>query len=487
MTEQNRLTTSFGIPVSDNQNSLTAGDNGPVLMQDFQLMEKLAHFNRERIPERVVHAKGAGAHGYFQLTADVSQWTAAKFLNQVDKQTPIFTRFSTVGGEKGSADTARDPRGFSVKFYTEEGNYDIVGNNTPVFFIRDPQKFPDLIHSQKRNPQTNCKDANIVWDFFSLSPETIHQVTILYSDRGTPKSYRHMNGYGSHTYKWINAKGEAFWVKYHFKTDQGIENFTRSEAVEMAGVNADYKTQDLFEAIASENFPSWTLKVQIMPLEDAKTYRFNAFDLTKVWSHRDYPLITIGKMVLNRNPENYFAEVEQAAFSPSNIVPGITFSPDKMLQARIFSYPDAQRYRLGANYATLPVNCPHAAKATNYQRDGLMRHDNNGGATPNYEPNSFGGAKEAPEYKEPPFEVSGLVDRTPFPKTDDDFFQAGELYRVMSEEEKARLIDNIIDSMKPVKPEIQLRQIAHFYKANPDYGIRVAQGLGIDVEKDVLG
>ncbi|NMG05622.1 catalase [Brasilonema sp. UFV-L1] len=483
MTESNHLTTSFGIPVSDNQNSLTAGSDGPVLMQDFQLVEKLAQFNRERIPERVVHAKGAGAHGYFEVTADVTQWTKAKFLSKVGQQTPVFARFSTVGGEKGSADTARDPRGFAVKFYTEEGNYDLVGNNTPVFFVRDPQKFPDLIHSQKRNPQTNCKDANIVWDFFSLSPETIHQVTILYSDRGTPKSYRYMDGFGSHTYKWINAQGEAFWVKYHFKTDQGIQNFTREEAAQIAGENPDYATQDLFEAIASNNFPSWTLKVQIMPLEDTKTYRFNPFDLTKVWSHKDYPLITVGRLVLNRNPENYFTEVEQAAFSPSNVVPGITFSPDKMLQARIFSYPDAQRYRLGANYAALPVNCPHAAKANNYQRDGFMRFDNNGGAAPNYEPNSFGGLKEAPEYKEPPFEVSGTVDRTPFPKTDDDFFQAGELYRVLSEEQKARLVDNIVDQMKSVKPEIQRRQIPHFYKADPDYGIRVAQELGIDIEQ----
>ncbi len=481
MTQSHDLTTSFGIPVSDNQNSLTVGSDGPLLIQDFQLVEKLAHFNRERIPERVVHAKGAGAHGYFEVTADVTQWTKAKFLSEVGKQTPVFARFSTVGGEKGSADTARDPRGFAVKFYTEEGNYDLVGNNTPVFFVRDPQKFPDLIHSQKRNPQTNCKDPNIIWDFFSLSPESIHQVTILHSDRGTPKSYRHMNGYGSHTYKWINAKGEAFWVKYHFKTDQGIQNFTREEAIRMAGENPDYATQDLFAAIASANFPTWTLKVQIMPLEDAKTYRFNPFDLTKVWPHKDYPLITIGRMVLNRNPENYFVDVEQAAFSPSNVVPGISFSPDKMLQARIFSYPDAQRYRLGANYATLPINCPHAARVMNYQRDGFMRFDDNGGAAPNYEPNSLNGPKEAPEYKEPPLEVSGMVDRIPFPKTDDDFFQAGELYRVMSEEEKARLIDNIVDSMKPVKPEIQHRQIAHFYKADPDYGSRVAQGLGIDI------
>nr|WP_275994419.1 catalase [Argonema antarcticum] len=477
------MTTSFGIPVSDNQNSLTAGSNGPVLLQDFYLLEKLAHFNRERIPERVVHAKGAGAHGYFEVTADVTQWTTAKFLNTVGKQTPIFARFSTVGGEKGSADAARDPRGFALKFYTEDGNYDIVGNNTPTFFVRDPLKFPDLIHSQKRNPQTNCKDANAVWDFFSLSPETIHQVTILYSDRGTPKSYRNMNGYGSHTYKWINAEGKAFWVKYHFLTEQGVENFTREEAAKISGEDADHATRDLFNAIASGNPPAWKVYIQIMPEKEAATYRFNPFDLTKVWPQKDYPRILIGRFVLDRNPENYFADVEQAAFSPSNIVPGISFSPDKMLQARLFSYPDAQRYRLGANYANLPINCPHARQAINYQRDGLMRFDDNGGSAVNYEPNSFGGPKEVPEYKEPPVEVSGTIDRTPFKHDDDDFVQAGNLYRVLKEEEKARLVDNLVTHIKDAKREIQLRQIPHFYQADPDYGTRVAQGLGIDIQE----
>ncbi|NER33372.1 MAG: catalase [Oscillatoria sp. SIO1A7] len=485
MTEKKNLTTSFGIPVDDNQNSLTAGDRGPVLVQDFHLLEKLAHFNRERIPERVVHAKGAGAHGYFELTADVSQWTKAKFLEAAGKRTPVFVRFSTVGGEKGSADTARDPRGFAVKFYTEEGNYDLVGNNTPTFFIRDPLKFPDLVHSQKRNPQTNCKDANAVWDFFSLSPESLHQVTILYSDRGTPKSYRHMNGYGSHTFQWINAEGQSFWVKYHFKTNQGIKNFTREEANRMAGDNPDYATQDLFEAIASDNYPSWTVRMQIMPVAEAAAYRFDPFDLTKVWSHKDYPLIEIGRLVLDRNPENYFAEVEQAAFSPSNVVPGISFSPDKMLQGRLFAYPDAHRYRLGGNYGSLPINCPHATKAANYQRDGAMRFDENGGSSVNYEPNSFGGPTESPEYKEPPLALSGRAERRSFERNDRDFLQAGELYRVLTEEQKARLADNIVDSMKPVKREIQLRQISHFYKADPDYGDRVAQGLGIDIQKEL--
>jgi catalase len=485
LTENQALTTSFGIPVADNQNSLTAGTNGPILLQDFYLIEKLASFNRERIPERVVHAKGAGAHGYFEVTNDVREWTQAKFLEQVGKRTPVFVRFSTVAGEKGSADTARDPRGFAVKFYTEEGNYDIVGNNTPVFFVRDPMKFPDFIHSQKRNPQTNCKDPNAVWDFLSLTPESTHQVTILYSDRGTPKSYRHMNGYGSHTFKWINAEGRAVWVKYHIKTEQGIQNFTREEAVRMAGEDPDQATRDLFEAIACKDFPAWKVYVQIMPLEDADIYRFNPFDVTKVWSHKDYPLIPIGRLVLNRNPENYFTEVEQAAFSPASVVPGVSFSPDKMLQGRLFAYADAHRYRLGGNYALLPINCPYARKAMNYERDGFMRFDDNGGSSPNYEPNSFGEPTASPKYLETPFEVFGKADRTPFHVDDNNFVQAGDLYRLMKPQEQGRLIDNLVDAMKPAKREFQLRQIAHFYKADPNYGIRVAQGLGIDI-KEVL-
>ncbi|MBD2533058.1 catalase [Nostoc flagelliforme FACHB-838] len=486
MTENNDLTTSFGIPISDNQNSLTAGSNGPILLQDLYLIEKLAHFNRERIPERVVHAKGAAAHGYFEVTNDVTQWTKAKFLERVGKQTPVFVRFSTVAGEKGSADTVRDPRGFAVKFYTEEGNYDLVGNNTPVFFVRDPMKFPDFIHSQKRNPQTNCKDPNMVWDFLSLTPESTHQATILYSDRGTPKSYRHMNGYGSHTFKWINAQGEAVWIKYHFKTEQGIQNFTREEAIQIAGVDPDYTTRELFEAIAKNEQAAWKVYVQIMTLEDASSYRFNPFDITKVWSRKDYPLTPIGRLVLNRNPDNHFAEVEQVAFSPANVVPGIDFSPDKMLQGRLFAYADAHRYRLGGNYGLLPINCPHARKAINYQRDGLMRFDDNGSSSVNYEPNSFGGPKEAQQYKEPPYSISGDADRTALEHNNDDFTQAGDLYRLMKEEEKARLVDNLVDSLKPAKREFQLRQIPHFYNADLEYGIRVAQGLGIDIEEEVL-
>lgn len=487
MADKDHLTTSFGIPVTDNTNSLTVGYPGPTLLEDFHLVEKLAHFNRERIPERIVHAKGAGAHGYFEVTHDVTQWTKAAFLNTVGKKTPLFVRFSTVGGEKGSADSARDPRGFAVKFYTEEGNYDLVGNNTPVFFIRDAIKFPDFIHTQKRNPQTNAKDAGMFWDFLSQTPESLHQVTILFSDRGTPKTYRHMDGFGSHTFQWVNAEGKAVWVKYHFKTDVGIENWTREESVRMAGEDPDYATVDLFNHIASGQEATWTVYVQIMPLEDAASYRFDPFDVTKVWSHKDYPLIPVGRMALNRNPENYFAEVEQAAFAPTNIVPGIGFSPDKMLQGRIFAYPDTHRYRLGTNYALLPINRP-AVEARNYMRDGAMRFDNNGGASPNYEPNSFNGPKADPTYDAPALEFSGPAQRTAYRLTDNDFVQPGDLYRLMSEDEKARLVDNLVDHMKGVKKEIQARQVQHFFRADPDYGTRVAKGLGIEIpETSVAG
>jgi len=481
--EKKTLTTNFGVPVADNQNSLTAGKDGPTLLQDMHLLEKHAHFNRERVPERVVHAKGAGAHGYFEVTHDVTQYTKANFLNQVGKKTPMLARFSTVGGEKGSADSARDPRGFSLKFYTEEGNYDLVGNNTPVFFIRDAIKFPDFIHTQKRNPATNCKDANAFWDFLSLSPESTHQVTILFSDRGTPKSHRHMHGFGSHTFKWVNARGEAVWVKYHLLTGAGIENWTDAEATAMAGEDPDYATRDLFNHIASGKEAVWNAFVQIMPLKDAASYRFNPFDVTKVWPHGDYPLIPFGRMVLNRNPENYFAEIEQAAFEPSNIVPGVEFSPDKMLQGRIFAYADAHRYRIGPNYAQLPINRP-LAEVNNYQRDGAMNYGSNGGGRPNYEPNSMGGPKEAPAYAQQAFEVNGLAAHTPYPRhaEDDDFVQAGNLYRLLSEEQKAHLISNLTGHMKAVTyREIQIRQIGNFYQADADYGTRLAKGLGIDI------
>jgi len=482
--EKKKLTTASGMPVDDDQNTLTAGPQGPALMQDVHLMEKLAHFNRERIPERVVHAKGAGAHGYFECTAEMSKYTRAKFLSEAGKKTEVFVRFSTVGGEKGSPDAARDPRGFAVKFYTEEGNYDMTGNNTPVFFIRDPLKFPDFIHTQKRDPATNTPNPDMFWDFLSLTPESIHQVTILFSDRGTPKSYRHMNGYSSHTFKWYTAKGEYCWVQYHFKTAQGIQNLTREEATRMAGEDPDHATRDLHDAIERGEYPAWRVCVQIMPPEDAKTYRWNIFDITKVWPHADYPLVEIGRMVLDRNPQNYFAEVEQAAFSPGNFVPGIAASPDKMLQARIISYHDAHLHRLGPNYQLLPVNAPRACKASNYQRDGYMRLDDGGGAGPNYWPNSRGGPAPDPSVAEPPIDLEGQAARHPQELTDDDFFQPGELYRrVMSDTDRDHLIGNIVAHLSRAQKRIQLRQTALFFKADPGYGRRVAEGLGLDRKK----
>lgn len=478
----NKLTTSWGAPVGDNQNSMTAGDRGPALIQDVHLLEKLAHFNRERVPERVVHAKGAGAYGYFEVTNDVTKYTKAAFLSEVGKRTPLFIRFSTVAGELGSSDTVRDPRGFAVKFYTEEGNYDIVGNNTPVFFIRDAIKFPDFIHTQKRDPRTHLKNPTAVWDFWSLSPESLHQVTILMSDRGIPATLRHMHGFGSHTFKWTNDKGEGVWIKYHFKTEQGVKNLDVNTAAKIAGENPDYHTEDLFNAIENGDFPAWKLYVQIMPLEDANTYRFDPFDVTKVWSQKDYPLIEVGRMVLNRNPENYFAEVEQATFSPGTLVPGVDVSPDKMLQGRLFAYHDAHRYRVGANHQALPINRSRN-EVKNYQRDGQMRFDDNGGRSVYYEPNSFGGPKESPEDKQAAYPVSGFADSVSY-NHHDHYTQAGDLYRLMSEEERARLVANIVSAMKPVeKEEIKLRQIGHFYKADPEYGRRVAEGLGLPSPK----
>ncbi|PEU61620.1 catalase [Priestia megaterium] len=483
-TNKNNLTTSWGAPVGDNQNSMTAGSHGPTLIQDVHLLEKLAHFNRERVPERVVHAKGAGAHGYFEVTNDVSAYTKAAFLSEVGKRTPLFVRFSTVAGENGSADTVRDPRGFAVKFYTEEGNYDLVGNNTPVFFIRDAIKFPDFIHTQKRDPRTHLKNPTAVWDFWSLSPESLHQVSILMSDRGIPATLRHMHGFGSHTFKWVNAEGDGVWVKYHFKTEQGVKNLSPDVAAKLAGENPDYHTEDLFNAIEKGDFPSWKLYVQIMPLEDADTYRFDPFDVTKVWSQNDYPLIEVGRMVLDRNPENYFAEVEQATFSPGTLVPGIDVSPDKMLQGRLFAYSDAHRYRVGANHQALPINRPRN-EVNNYQRDGQMRFDDNGGRSVYYEPNSFGGPTESHENKQAAYPVSGVADSVAYDHND-HYTQAGDLYRLLSEDERTRLVANIVEAMKPVeKEEIKLRQIQHFYKADPEYGTRVADGLGLSVPQQV--
>ena len=480
--KRNRMTTAAGVPVGDNQNSLTAGPRGPVLMQDYQLMEKMAHFNRERVPERVVHAKGAGAYGTFKVTGDISRYTRAKIFSKVGKTCEIFVRFSTVAGELGSADTARDPRGFAVKFYTEEGNWDMVGNNTPVFFVRDPLKFSDFIHSQKRDPRTGMRDNTMQWDFWSLSPESLHQVTTLFSDRGIPATLRHMNGYSSHTYSLWNEAGERYWVKWHFKTMQGIKCLTSDEATRIAGEDLDHHRRDLFTAIEKGEFPKWRAMVQIMPEKDAETYAINPFDLTKVWPHKDYPLIEVGVMELNRNPENYFAEVEQAAFEPGNLPPGMGASPDKMLQARLLSYPDAHRYRIGVNYAALPVNKPRCP-VHHYHRDGQTRFDGNFGRAPNYQPNSFGGPVEDARSKEPPLKISGDADRYDHRAGNDDYTQAGNLYRLMNADQKAQLIGNLVDALKPVPREIQVRQIHHFYQADPAYGEGVARGLGIDINR----
>jgi catalase len=482
-----RLTTNAGAPAPSNDHSQSAGVRGPLLLQDHVLIEKLAAFNRERIPERVVHAKGAGAHGYFEVTHDHTAHTRAKFLNAIGKRTPLFARFSTVGGEKGSADSERDPRGFAIKFYTEEGNYDLVGNNTPVFFIRDPFKFPDLIHSHKRHPQSGLKDPVAFWDFFSHMPESLHQATILFSDRGTPASFRHMHGFGSHTFQWVNDKGEGVWVKYHFRTAEGVRNLLAEEATRLAGEDPDHATRDLFEHLAAGRTAVWNVFVQIMPLNDADTYRYDPFDVTRVWRYKDYPLLPLGRMVLDRNPDNFFAETEQVAFSPSNFVPGIEASPDKLLQGRLFAYPDTHRYRLGANFAQIPVNAPKCPFA-NYQRDGAMRVNANGGAKPVYEPNSFHGPVADPSAMERPLPLTGETGRTAYPTGGkaDDFEQPGLLFRVLTAEEQQRLIGNIAGHMKPVPRDIQLRQLGYFLRADAAYGRGVADALGIaiaDVEK----
>lgn len=474
------MTTDAGIPVADNQNSLTAGPRGPVLMADYQLIERMAHFNRERVPERVVHAKGAGAYGTLKITGDISAYTRAKLFSKVGNQCDMVIRFSTVAGEQGSADTARDPRGFACKFYTEEGNWDMVGNNTPVFFVRDPLKFSDFIHSQKRHPATGLRDNTMQWDFWSLSPESLHQITILFSDRGIPATYRHMDGFSSHTFSLWNEKGERFWVKWHFKTEQGIECLTNEEAAKIAGNDLDYHRRDLHTAIEQGNYPRWKVYVQIMPELEAETYKINPFDLTKVWPHKDYPLVEVGMLELNRNPENFFAEIEQAAFEPGNTPIGMGVSPDKMLQARILSYPDAHRYRIGVNYPQLPVNKPHCPVNT-YNRDGHMRFDGNDGGAVNYQPNSFNGPIDNEKMKEPPLKISGDADRYDHRAGNDDYTQAGDLYRLITEDKKALLINNIVQAMLPIPEEIKRRQIAHFYKVDPDYGKRVAAGLGLSV------
>ncbi len=477
------------MPVSSDEYSVTVGPDGPTLLQDSYLIEKMAQFNRERVPERVVHAKGTGAFGYFEVTEDVTQWTRAAFLNKVGKRTPLVIRLSTVAGEQGYPDTDRDPRGFAIKFYTEEGNYDLVCNHTPVFFVRDAIKFQDFIHSQKRMPDTGLRSNNAQWDFWSLSPETAHQVTVLMSDRGTPRTLRHINGYSGHTYMWINANGERFWGKYHFKTEQGIQNFTDAEAKAMWAKDLDWHRRDLREAIQRKDYPSWRLEMQIMPFEDAATYRFNPFDLTKVWPHKDYPPITIGRMVLDRNPENFFAQVEQAAFDPSNFVPGIGPSPDKMLLGRLFSYADTHRYRIGTNYNQLPVNAP-LAEVHSYSKDGSMTYRHNGNQ-PVYAPNSYGGPKANPQrYPEPSWFASGEIMRSAYTlrADDNDFVQAGNLYRdVMSETDREHLVNNIVTHMSQgVERFIQERAVStYWYQVDPDLGARVAKGLGLQITSEL--
>jgi catalase len=481
MSQNKTLTTASGAPVADNQNSRSAGPRGPLLLDDFHLLEKLAHFNRENIPERRVHAKGSGAHGTFTVNRDITQYSSAKLFESVGKQTPIFMRFSTVGGERGSADTERDPRGFSIKFYTEEGNWDIVGNNTPVFFIRDPLKFPDFIHTQKRQPQSNLKSAQMMWDFWSHSPEALHQVTILFSDRGIPDGYRHMHGFGSHTYSLISANGERHWVKWHYKTQQGIKNLTPADAARLAGTDPDYAQRDLFSAIEKGDFPKWRVCIQIMTEAQAAAHHENPFDVTKTWSQKEYPLIEVGEIELNRNPQNYFAEVEQVAFGPSNMVPGVGLSPDRMLQGRVFAYADAHRYRVGTNHQQLPINAPKSP-VNSYQRDGAMSFGSNGGATPNYEPNSYADApKEAPRYAEPALALSGAATRYDHRVDGDYFSHAGALFNLMSDAQKALLIDNIAGAMAGVTADVVQRQLQYFYKADPAYGEGIAKVLGVQL------
>jgi len=475
------LTTNQGVPVSDNQNSLTAGERGPVLLQDVHLIEKLAHFDRERIPERVVHAKGAGAHGYFQVYESMAKYTCAKFLQDPKKKTPVFVRFSTVVGARGSADTARDPRGFAVKFYTEHGNYDLVGNNLPVFFIRDAIKFPDMVHAFKPAPDTGYPTSSSAnsrfWDFISLTPESTHMITWLFSDRGTVKSYRKMEGFGVNTYKWVNAKGQEVYVKYHWKPKAGIETIDRYDSVRLAGEDPDIATRDLYETIASGKTVEYELCVQIMETADELKQDFDPLDATKTWPEDKFPLMPVGKMVLNRNPENFFAETEQAAFCPASVVPGIDFSADRLLQGRIFSYADTQRHRLGANYLQLPINRPQVLVSNN-QRDGAMQYAPYDEGTVNYEPNTLadGMPHEAPATATTHEHLDGDVGRRKISLTN-DFKQAGERYRSLSKTDQDHLVDNIVDSLGHADKPIQKRMVENLSKANPELGKRIAKGL----------
>ncbi|CFQ65525.1 catalase KatA [Yersinia enterocolitica] len=478
MSKKKGLTTAAGAPVVDNNNVITAGRRGPMLLQDVWFLEKLAHFDREVIPERRMHAKGSGAYGTFTVTHDITRYTRAKIFSEIGKQTEMFVRFSTVAGERGAADAERDIRGFAMKYYTEEGNWDLVGNDTPVFYLRDPLKFPDLNHVVKRDPRTNLRNPTYKWDFFSQLPESLHQLTIDFSDRGLPKSYRHMHGFGSHTFSFINAANERFWVKFHFRCQQGIENLMDDEAEKLVGQDRESSQRDLYEAIERGDFPRWNLQIQVMPEHKASQTPYNPFDLTKVWPHGDYPLIDVGFFELNRNPENYFAEVEQASFNPANVVPGVSFSPDRMLQGRLFSYGDAARYRLGVNHHQIPVNsakCPFH----NYHRDGAMRVDGNSGNTATYEPNSFGLFQEQPDFSEPPLTLEGAADHWNHREDDDYYSQPRALFNLLSAEEHQRMFTRIAGELSQVPEEIQRRQIALFEKVHPNYGAGVKKALGL--------
>lgn len=480
MTEK-KLTTAAGCPVVDNQNTMTAGPRGPQLLQDVWFLEKLAHFDREVIPERRMHAKGSGAFGTFTVTNDITRYTRAKLFSQVGKKTEMFSRMSTVAGERGAADAERDIRGFALKFYTEEGNWDLVGNNTPVFFLRDPLKFPDLNHAVKRDPRTNLRSAGNNWDFWTSLPEALHQVTVVMSDRGIPASYRHMHGFGSHTFSFINAQNERFWVKFTWRTQQGIKNLTDAEAEAAVGKCRETHQRDLYDAIERGDFPKWTLYVQVMPEKDAEKVPYHPFDLTKVWPHKDYPLIEVGVIEFNRNPENYFADVEQAAFNPGNVVPGIGFSPDKMLQGRLFSYGDAQRYRLGVNHGHIPVNAPKCP-VHSYHRDGQMRTDGNYGSALGYEPNSYNEWQEQPDFREPPLAINGAADHWNFREDDDDYYsQPRALFRLMTPAQQQVLFDNTARGMGDAPEEIKRRHIGNCSKADPAYGAGVAKALGLTI------
>jgi len=481
--DKKKLTTVAGAPVDDNQNSMTAGPRGPMLLQDVWYLEKLAHFDREVIPERRMHAKGSGAYGTFNVTHDITKYTKAKIFSEIGKKTEMFVRFSTVAGERGAADAERDIRGFAMKFYTEEGNWDLVGNNTPVFFLRDPLKFPDLNHVVKRDPRTNMRSAKNNWDFWTSLPEALHQVTITMSDRGIPLSYRHMHGFGSHTFSMINAKNERVWVKFHLVCQQGIKNLTDAEAEAIIAKDRESNQRDLYESIERGDYPKWKMYIQVMTEEQANNMPYNPFDLTKVWYKKDFPLIEVGYFELNRNPDNYFAEVEQAAFNPANVVPGIGFSPDKMLQGRLFSYGDAQRYRLGVNHHQIPVNAPRCP-VNSYHRDGQMRVNNNAGSTIGYEPNSYGQWQEQPEFKEPKLAINGPAYRWNFREDDNDYYtQPGKLFRLMAPEQQKVLFENTARAMGDAPKFIKIRHIENCLKADPAYGKGVAKALGISLDE----